>query len=259
MTEHTRRQFLSASAGLVVAVTLPLPGRAQSGAAAILGQDAPTQGDFAPNAFIRVAPDDTVTVLIKHIEFGQGPYTGLSTLVAEEMDADWSQMRAEAAPANAELYANLFFGMQGTGGSTAMANSYMQMRKAGAAARAMLVAAAAEEWGVPAGEIEVAQGVVRHGASDRSARFGELAERAAGMTVPEDPPLKDPGQFKLIGTEVQKLDTKPKSTGQATFTLDVYREGMETVVVRHPPLLRRARGEFRSSASDGGSGCRCGS
>ncbi|WP_185803130.1 xanthine dehydrogenase family protein molybdopterin-binding subunit [Pontivivens nitratireducens] len=237
MTEHTRRQFLSASAGLVVAVTLPLPGRAQSGAAAILGQDAPTQGDFAPNAFIRVAPDDTVTVLIKHIEFGQGPYTGLSTLVAEEMDADWSQMRAEAAPANAELYANLFFGMQGTGGSTAMANSYMQMRKAGAAARAMLVAAAAEEWGVPAGEIEVAQGVVRHGASDRSARFGELAERAAGMTVPEDPPLKDPGQFKLIGTEVQKLDTKPKSTGQATFTLDVYREGMETVVVRHPPFF----------------------
>lgn len=237
MTAHTRRQFLSASAGLVIAVALPLRGRAQSGAAAILGQDAPAQGAFAPNAFVRVAPDDTVTVIIKHIEFGQGPYTGLATLVAEEMDADWTQMRAEAAPADDELYANLFFGMQGTGGSTAIANSFTQMRKAGAAARAMLVAAAAEEWGVPAGEIEVAQGVVRHGPSGRSARFGALAERAAGMKAPEDPPLKDPARFTLIGTKLPKLDSRAKSTGEATFTLDVYRDGMETVVVRHPPAF----------------------
>lgn len=237
MTRQSRRQFLSASAGLVIAVALPLPLRAQSGAAAILGQETPSEGAFAPNAFIRVAPDDTVTVLIKHIEFGQGPYTGLATLVAEEMDADWAQMRAEAAPANDQLYANLFFGMQGTGGSTAMANSYAQMRKAGAAARAMLVAAAAEEWGVPAAEIEVSKGTVRHAASDRSARFGQLAERAAAMTAPEDPPLKDPAQFNLIGTKIPKLDSPAKSTGQAMFTMDVYREGMETVVVRHPPAF----------------------
>src|SRR5207237_5182305 len=108
---------------------------------------------FVPNAFVRVGTDDSVTVLIKHIEFGQGPFTGLATLVAEEMDADWSQVRAEHAPSNAELYKNFAFGAQGTGGSTAMANSYEQMRKAGATARTMLTQAAAEAWGVPAGEI----------------------------------------------------------------------------------------------------------
>ena len=131
----SRRGFLStASAGLVIGVVLPEKSRAQSGAATAFDPAAdPTT--FAPNAFVRVAPDDTVTVLIKHIEFGQGPNTGLATLVAEELDADWSQMRAESAPANDELYASTLFGLQGTGGSTAMANSYMQMRKAGAAAR----------------------------------------------------------------------------------------------------------------------------
>ena len=132
----SRRGFLStASAGLVIGVVLPEKSRAQSGAATAF-DPAADPATFAPNAFVRVAPDDTVTVLIKHIEFGQGPNTGLATLVAEELDADWSQMRAESAPANDELYANTLFGLQGTGGSTAMANSYMQMRKAGAAARA---------------------------------------------------------------------------------------------------------------------------
>ena len=131
MTDMNRRGFLASSAGLLIGLSLPVGTRAQSGAAAALSDGATDDASFAPNAFIRVAPDDTVTVMIKHIEFGQGPHTGLSTLVAEEMDADWSQMRAESAPANNELYKNLFFGMQGTGGSTAMANSYMQMRKAG--------------------------------------------------------------------------------------------------------------------------------
>ncbi len=184
MTQHTRRQFLAGSTGLVIAVALPLGARAQSGAAAALQGAGTAEGTFAPNAFVRVAPDNTVTVLIKHIEFGQGPYTGLSTLVAEEMDADWSQMRAEAAPANDELYANLLFGMQGTGGSTAMANSYTQMRKAGAAARAMLVAAAAEEWGVPAEEITVEQGVLSHPGSGQSAK---LRRAGRGRGEPDRP------------------------------------------------------------------------
>ena len=148
----TRRGFLTAGAGLMLALSLPL-GR---GHARTLARAEP----FTPNAFIRIDPDNTVTVMIKHLEMGQGPYTGLATLVAEELDADWSQMRAEGAPADNALYANLAFGMQGTGGSTAMANSYMQMRKAGAAARAMLVAAAAEQWGVSAEEITVKAGKV---------------------------------------------------------------------------------------------------
>ncbi len=233
----SRRGFLAtASAGLVIGVVLPVKSRAQSGAAQAFdpSSDAST---FAPNAFVRVAPDDTVTVMIKHIEFGQGPNTGLSTLVAEELDADWSQMRAESAPADDALYANSLFGLQGTGGSTAMANSYMQMRKAGAAARAMLVDAAAQEWGVPASEITVSKGQIAHAASGKTSGFGALAEKAATMTAPAEPVLKKAADFVLIGTDVPKLDTKTKTNGQAMFTMDVYRDGMETVVVAHPQKM----------------------
>ncbi|MGF1542893.1 MAG: molybdopterin cofactor-binding domain-containing protein [Parvularculaceae bacterium] len=220
----TRRGALQLFGGFTLALAMPLrPARAQDGAA------------FAPNAFVRVGDDDTVTVLIKHIEFGQGPWTGLATLVAEEMDAAWPQIRAEAAPSNTDLYKNFLFGIQGTGGSTAIANSYEQMRKAGAAARAMLVAAAARTWGAPAGEITVADGVVSHAASGRSARFGELAPAAAQETPPEDPALKDRSAFKFIGKELPKLDTAMKTDGSAEFTLDVYRENMLTSVVEHPP------------------------
>ena len=222
----TRRGFLAGGAGLTLALMLPLArGRAM----------AETAAPFAPNAFIRIGTDDTVTVLIKHIEMGQGPYTGLSTLVAEELDADWAQMRAEAAPGNDKLYANLAFGAQGTGGSTAMANSYMQMRKAGATARAMLVAAAAAEWGVPAGEITVSKGVIAHAASGKSSGFGALSQAAATMEMPADPPVKDPSAFTLIGTDRPRLDTVAKSNGTAQFTMDVYRAGMLTVLVAHPP------------------------
>ena len=246
----SRRSFLASSAGLVIGVTLPMKGRAQSGAEAAMGGNASPQGSgsFAPNAFVRIAPDDTVTVLIKHIEFGQGPYTGLSTLVAEELDADWAQMRAESAPFDNELYKNLAFGLQGTGGSTAIANSYTQMRRAGAAARAMLVEAAAAEWGVPAGEITVEKGVISH-ASGQSSGFGALAEAAAQLMPPEEPTLKDPSNFKLIGTDVPKLDSRAKSTGEAVFSMDVYREGMETVVVAHPVKMGAKVASYDDSAA----------
>jgi isoquinoline 1-oxidoreductase subunit beta len=249
MATFTRRGFVAASTGLLIGVVLPLRGRAQSGAAAALGDGTRADGVFAPNAFVRVAPDDTVTVLIKHIEFGQGPNTGLATLVAEELDADWSQMRAESAPANDALYANLVFGAQGTGGSTAMANSYTQMRKAGAAARAMLVAAAAEQWGVDGGEITISKGRIRHEASGNESGFGALAERASRTAAPADPTLKDPKDFVLIGTNVPKLDSHAKSTGQAQFTLDVYRDGMQTVVVAHPPKLGARVARYDDSAA----------
>jgi isoquinoline 1-oxidoreductase beta subunit len=247
-TIRNRRDFLkTAGAGLVVGAYLPVFVRGRTvaagatslgGAPAATGAGAPggAAGQaFEPNAFVRIAPDDTVTVVIKHIEFGQGPYTGLSTLVAEELDADWSQMRAESAPADVSKYANTLFGVQGTGGSTAMANSYEQMRRAGATARAMLVAAAAREWGVAAREVTVSSGVVRHAASGREARFGELAAAAAGLAVPDDVRLKDPSEFRLIGTDLPKLDTADKTTGAARFTMDVYEEGMLTAVVAHPP------------------------
>lgn len=220
-----RRQFLAGS-GLVLGLMLPM-----RGARAM----APAGPTFAPNAFVRVLPDNSVSVVIKHVEFGQGPATGLTTIVADEMDADWGQMRIEFAPANDPLYKNLAFGTMGTGGSTAMANSWMQMRNAGAAARAMLVAAAAKTWNVPAAEIKVSKGIVSHGA--RKATFGELAATAATLPVPEKPVLKSPDQWTLIGTDVPKVDSLIKSTGAAQFTMDVKRPGMLVSIIQHPPAF----------------------
>ncbi|CAN5429945.1 xanthine dehydrogenase family protein molybdopterin-binding subunit [soil metagenome] len=220
-----RREFLG-SAGLIVGLALPMKGAKASAQAA----------PFAPNAFVRVAPDDTVTVIIKHIEFGQGPATGLATIVADELDADWGQMRIEFAPANDPLYKNLAFGTMGTGGSTAMANSWMQMRNAGASARAMLVQAAASKWGVPVGEVSVSKGVVSHKSGKKSG-FGALVVDAAKLPMPEKPALKQPDQFTLIGTDLPKIDTNIKTTGEAIFTMDIKRPGMVTSVILHPPAF----------------------
>jgi isoquinoline 1-oxidoreductase beta subunit len=155
-------------------------------------------------------------------------------------------VRAEHAPSNADLYKNFALGAQGTGGSTAMANSYAQMRKAGATARAMLVAAAAAAWRVPAGEITVERGVLRH-ASRREGRFGEFAEAAARLAVPADVPLKDPSAFRLIGREgaVRRLDSAIKANGSAQFTIDIREPGMLTVLVARPPAVRRQGGVIR--------------
>src|SRR5262245_42096156 len=233
----SRRSALKGVAGLVIACYLPTESaRAQPGPAKGLAPDGASTS-FVPNAFVRIGTDDTVTVLVKHIEFGQGPFTGLATLVAEELDADWPKVRAEHAPADVNLYKNLLFGMQGTGGSTAIANSYEQMRKAGAAARAMLVQAAAQSWRVPASEISVDRGILRHAKSNRQGRFGQFAEAAAKLQVPADSLLKDPSKFRLIGREgaVKKLDAPAKSNGTAQFTIDIREPGMLTVVIAHPP------------------------
>ncbi len=190
---------------------------------------------FAPNAFVRIAPDNTVTIIGKHIEFGQGSSTGLAAILAEELDADWSQIRVEAAPANTERYKNLLLGVQGTGGSTAMANSWDQLRRAGATARAMLVEAAAREWSVPVSEITVDRGVVSHAPSGRRATFGELAPKAATLTPPAQVTLKDPKDFKLIGQRLPRLDTTAKTDGSAKFTLDFAEPGMLTALIARPP------------------------
>jgi len=249
-TRPTRRTILKSiggvGAGLVLGTQLPTAAKADSGAAAVIKGEAGTAA-FAPNAFIRIAPDSTVTVLIKHIEFGQGPYTGLTTLVAEELDADWSQMRAQSAPANTALYKNLLFGVQGTGGSTAMANSFEQMRKAGAAARAMLVEAAAKAWSVPADEITVSKGVIAHEGAGKTSTFGEFAEAAAKLAPPAEPFLKDPSEFVLIGTELPRLDSKAKSTGQAEFTIDADRPDMLTVLIQRPPVFGGKLKSFNDS------------
>ena len=238
MTHHdfqlSRRDVLQGAGALIIGVCLPVRNT--------LGATTEAAGPpFAPNAFVRVAADDTVTVLIKQIEFGQGPFTGLSTLVAEEMDADWSKVRAEHAPANEKLYNNLLFGpIQGTGGSTAIANSFDQMRRAGAVARAMLVQAAANSWRVPAREITVENGVIRHAKAGREGRFGEFAAAAAKLPAPDADKvtLKQPSAFNLIGKDdgsVRRLDSAAKSNGTALFTMDIQEPGMLVVVVAHPP------------------------
>ena len=218
----SRREFFRQSGALVLAVAC---------------RDALSQPPlFEPNAFVKIGADNTVTVIVKHLEMGQGTYTGLPTLVAEELDADWAQMRIEGAPADARRYNNLFWGeAQGTGGSTALANSWQQLRQAGAAARVMLVAAAAERWNVPAAEIGVSRGVVEHKGTGRRATFGELAASAATQVVPAEAPLKPAEQFVYIGQPAQKTDARAKSTGTATFTQDVKLPGMLTAVVLHPP------------------------
>mgnify|MGYP001278393668 CR=1 FL=1 len=226
----SRRGFLIGAAavggGFVLAAHLPF-----SAAKAAAVGDPP-----APNAFVRIDPDSTVTVLIKHLDMGQGVTTGLTTIVAEELDADWSQMRFAFAPADAAVYNNLFFGpVQGTGGSTSTANSWTQLRLAGAAARAMLIEAAATEWGVPAGEITIDKGVLAHAASGRTTRFGDVAAAAARLPVPAEPKLKDPKDFKLIGTRLRRLDTPAKTNGTAIYSLDVRRPGQLTAAVAHPP------------------------
>jgi isoquinoline 1-oxidoreductase beta subunit len=237
----SRRRFLTSSAlagaSLVVGLRLPRP----AGAA---------EGDFAPNAFVRIAPDNTVTIIGKHLEMGQGAFTGLATILAEELDADWSQIRVEPAPADAERYNNLRWGpFQGTGGSNAMANSWEQMRRAGATARAMLVEAAAREWGVPAAEITVERGVVRHTPSGRRATFGQLAPKAAALSPPAQVPLKDPKDFKLVGQRLPRLDGVAKTDGSARFTLDFTLPGMLTALVARPPRFGATVKTFDATAA----------
>lgn len=203
--------------------------------------------------FVRIATDGTVTTVVKHLEMGQGIMTGLSTIVAEELDADWSKMKVEFAPANAAVYANTGMpggAMQATGGSSSIKGSWDQLRKAGAAARAMLVEAAAAAWGVPAAELTVAKGVISHAASGKSEQFGAFAEAAAKLTPPESPKLKDPRDFTLVGKTAPRLDSVAKSRGAATFTLDLYPEGVRMAVIAHPPKFGALVASFDASAAE---------
>jgi len=228
----SRRAFLkgaTAAAGTFVLGTY-IPFRKSA-----LAQTAPPQGVFEPNVFLKIGADDSVTLISKHFEMGQGATTGLATLVAEELEADWSKMRFEFAPNNAKLYNNLVFGpVMATGGSTSMVNSWVQMRQVGAAARMMFVAAAAEKWRVPAAEVAVQKGVVSHAPSGRRATFGELASDAMRVPVPANVTLKSASEWKLIGTQLARLDSLGKTTGTATFALDIRRPGMLTAVIKRP-------------------------
>ena len=243
----TRRSFLKiagASAATALTIGFQWSGSARRAAAAT------PNTAFTPNAFLRVGSDNSVTVIAKHVELGQGAYTGIATIVAEELDADWAQVRVESAPADAKRYASLAFGtLQGTGGSSAMANSWMQLREAGAKARAMLLAAAAKEWQVPVEELTVEQGTVHHLGKKRQATFGALAARASTLPVPDTVKLKDPKDFKLIGHRAPRVDAAAKSNGSAQFTLDVALPGMLVALLKRPPLFGATVKSFDPTAA----------
>jgi isoquinoline 1-oxidoreductase subunit beta len=236
-----RRDFLKlttlAGSGLTLGLVIPAYAAKKAGASGLEVWGA--QEKLLATPFVRIDPDNTVTVICKHVEAGQGVWTGLPAVVAEELDASWSQMRAESSPAQVPTYGNFAFGpkgnVQGTGGSTSMANSWDQLRHAGASARAMLVQAAANRWKVPAGEITVSDGVVSH-SSGKKATFGELAASAGKLPVPQEVKLKDPSQFKIVGREkLPRLDSRAKSTGTQQFAIDVMLPDMMTALVLRPP------------------------
>lgn len=235
LTDPSRRRFvihsLTVGAGLALGLHIPV-----STATPLSATDTDTDTDtFEPNAFLRIGTDNTVTVLIKHLEMGQGTYTGLSTLVAEELDAAWSQIQVETAPANAQ-YHNLFWGTQATGGSTSIANAFTQMRQAGASARQMLVSAAAKQWAVQANTITIQAGVVHHKTSGQQATFGQLSTLAAQEPVPIRITLKNPKDFTMIGkAHLPRKDSHDKVYGKAIYTQDIQLPGMLTAVVAHPP------------------------
>jgi len=230
----------SAAAGGGLVIGLCLPGAVRS---ALAEEAAPAARKVVPNAFIRIATDDTVTILLKHSEMGQGISTSMPMAVAEELECDWQRVRFEHAPADL-AYAHTVFGIQMTGGSTSTWESFDQLRTAGAMAREMLIAAAAARWKVPARECRAENGFVAHG--KRRARFGELARAAEKLRAPAKVRLKDPKDWKLLGHATHRLDSPAKITGQAEFGMDVRRPGMLVALVARSPYFGGKARSFRA-------------
>jgi len=225
----TRRTFLtaalSAGGGLVIGVGIGTPATAH-------GQPG---GSFSPNAFVRIDPDDQVTLTMAFIEMGQGTYTSIPMLIAEELEVDLKSVRLEHAPPNDKLYANKLLGFQVTGGSTTIRASYGQMRSAGAAARWLLTQAAAGRWNVDASTCRAEKGEIVHDASGRRIRYGALVADAARLPIPDKVPLKPLSEFKLIGTRAKRLDTPSKVDGTAIYGIDVKVPGMKVATLMQAP------------------------
>ena len=243
MTVNTsRRGFLksAAAAGAVLVV-----GIRPDGALAASG----TPSMLTP--FVQIGADGSVTAIIKHFEMGQGPATGLSTLIAEEMGLSMDQISYDFAPSNPQVYNNTLFGpMQGTGGSTAMANSYLQYRQAGAAAREMLLQAAAQAWGTGTGALSLQDGMIS--GAGKSAPLGDFVEAAAALDAPAEPRLKDPSEFRLIGNpDVRRLDSAAKGDGTAIFAMDIQRPNQMIAMIARPEQQRATAVSVDASAAEG--------
>ena len=244
--EFTRREFLQAATaagtGLVIGFTLP-------------GCARPPEGPpLEPNAWLRIGTDESILVIVDRSEMGQGVATSLPMLLAEELEADWSKIRIEFAPAD-PAYNNLLFGMQGTGGSSSIRAAYGPLRQAGAAAREVLIAAAAQTWGADRSACRAEQGAVVH-TDGRRVTYGRLVETARTLPVPTDPPLKEPSDWKIIGTRVPRLDTPSKVDGSAQFGIDVTVPGLLVAVVARCPVFGGAVASFDPAAAQAVPGVR---
>jgi isoquinoline 1-oxidoreductase subunit beta len=229
----SRREFLkvsvAAGGGLLLGLALPRAHTAEQAGAAV--------APFAPDAFIRIDRNGSVTLIMCQVEMGQGIYTAISQILADELDVDFSRVVVEAAPPNDALYTNPALGFQVTGGSTSIRIFWMPMRKAGASARAMLVEAAAATWHVDPGSCRTANGEVIHGPSGRRLAYGALVDRAAHSTPPKNPTLKDRKDFHLIGTPAKRLDSPGKVNGRAMFGIDAMPSGVKFATLRASPVF----------------------
>lgn len=227
----SRRGFLEASAatggGLLLSLSLPL----------VTSHGSDAAPEFAPNAFIRIGGEGQVVLTMPYVEMGQGTYTSIPMLIAEELEVDLNQIRLEHAPPNEKLYANPLLGVQATGNSNAIRGAWQPLRKAGATARTMFVVAAAKRWNVDPASCRAQGGAVLHEASGKRASYGELAADAAHMPVPENVTLKRPQDFKLIGTPAKRLDTPAKINGTALYGIDARPPGVMIATLAQSPAF----------------------
>ncbi len=225
----SRRRFLATAAagGILLGFRV--------GQAAAAGPVAGAASDFTPNAFIRISRNNVVTILVNKAEMGQGIYTSLPMLIAEELEVDLKRVKVVAAPVDA-AYGHPQFGMQFTGGSQSIASEWERFRQAGATAREMLLAAAAQTWGVDRARLRAENGRVI-GPGGRVLTYGQLVEKARTIPVPANVPLKDPAKFKIIGKPTRRLDSREKVTGAALFGIDASVPGMLVAVVARPPVF----------------------
>ncbi len=237
----SRRTFLATSSaaagGLMLALHFNLPASAQR----------PPAKKYPPDAFVHIRPDGTIVIQVNRLEFGQGINTALPLVLAEELDADWSQVVTELAPAG-DVYRDPLFGIQMVGGSGSIAHSFQQYRELGARARAMLVAVAAKRWKTTPARCRTEASVV-HGPKGQSLRYAELADQASRLPVPNKVTLKDPKDFRLIGKPTRRIDGAAKGNGSQKFGLDLRLPGMKTAVVAHPPIFGGRVRSFNGDAA----------
>jgi isoquinoline 1-oxidoreductase beta subunit len=248
MTHITRRDFVCAAASLSgLALSLELPAQEGGEGARPRGPRGPAPAPRNPAAFLSIGEDDSITLVTPAVEMGQGGHTSLPMIVMEELGGSWDRLRVQDAPA-APIYNNPMFGLQATVGSFSVRGWYGELRRVGAAARVMLTEAAARRWGVKAQDCSVSASVITHAASGRKCSFGSVARLAASLPVPQQPPLKTPGEYRLIGTSPRRVDIPDKVDGSARFGIDVVLPDMLHAAVKTCPTLGGTLKSFDDTA-----------